>query len=423
MVTDPGVRRQQLSSRSLLPLYLAHSFSHILLGIFPAVLYLLKEQSGASYALLGAVFTAATLLYGLGAFPTGFLLNRTRPLVVVRVCLAVAAVATALIAAAPSAGFMAAGLLLLGLALSPYHTAANTTLSRASGNDARLTAHHGMFGSIGLAVAPAFGTVLAYAGGWRLPFAVGAVLTGVVLAFTLALPPLANPRDARGDPGHSLGLTHVRALGLVFAITICLGFIFRGFETYLPSLLMQHADVFAGSRLVQAGLLASLVYLIGFFGQWWASRLGHHRHVERVYTALLAGQTVFLVAVFAATQWSLILVLLLFSFVHFTTQPIDNVLTGKYTSLSRRGVGYGLSFGLSFAVGSLAAVAGGAVADAAGGQLQWVYLMLAVAGVVAAGCGLALTRVARRVEAVVPAAGEPGAFPVADGPFDRDLPG
>ncbi len=388
---------KRLSSRSLLPLYLAHAFSHILLGIYPAVLYLLKEESGASYALLGAVFTAATMLYGLGAFPTGFLLNRVRPLTVVRWCLVVAVAAAALTAAAPSVPSMAVGLLLLGLSLSPYHTAANTLVSRASGNDARITAHHGMFGSFGLALAPAFGTVLAYAGGWRLPFAVGAALTAVVLVLTLLLPPLADPRDASGDPGHSLGLTHVRALTLVFAITVCLGFVFRGVETYLPSLLIQRADVFAGSRLVQAGLLASLIYTAGFFGQWWASRLGRRRDVELVYTALLAGQTLVLVVVFIATQWPLVLLLLLFSFVHFTTQPIDNVLTGKYTSLSRRGVGYGLSFGLSFAMGSLAAVAGGAVADAAGGDLRWVYLMLTVPGVVAAGCGIALAVVARRL--------------------------
>ena len=417
------MRPGRLSSRALLPLYLAHSLQHVLLGIYPAVLFLLKEQTGASYALLGAVFTAAMLLFGLGAFPTGFLLNRVRPLVMVRACLAVAALAAALIAAAPTAPVMAGGLLLLGLALAPYHTAANTLLSRASGNDARLTAHHGMFGSIGLAIAPAFGTLLAYAGGWRLPFAVGGGLAVVVLALTLLLPPLANPRDASADPGHSLGVTDVRALGLVFAITVCLGFVFRGFETYLPSLLVQRADVFAGSRLVQAGLLASLVYGVGFFGQWWASKLGHHRDVERIYTALLAGQTVVLLVVFLLTQWALVLVLLLFSFLHFTAQPIDNVLTGKYTSLSRRGVGYGLSFGLSFAVGSLAAVAGGAVADAAGGELQWVYLMLAAAGVVATVCGLALTRVARRVREALPWTGEPDAFPAAGGPFDVDLPG
>ena len=146
-----AVTPPRIASLDLLPLYLAHSFSHVLLGIYPAVLFVLRAQFHASYTLLGGVFTAATLIYGLGAFPTGLLLNRWHPLTVIRVCLLLAAVAAGIIAVAPSAAAMAAGLLLLGLALSPYHTAANTMLSRVSGNDARLTAHHGMFGSLGLA--------------------------------------------------------------------------------------------------------------------------------------------------------------------------------------------------------------------------------------------------------------------------------
>jgi hypothetical protein len=87
-----------------------------------------------------------------------------------------------------------------------------------------------------------------------------------------------------------------------------------------------------------------------------------------------------------------------FSFVHFTTQPMDNTFTGKYTSLGRRGFGYGLSFGLSFGFGSLAAVAGGLIADAAGGRLQYVFLMLAVAAAAATVAAVGLTRVSRRIE-------------------------
>ncbi len=161
-------------------------------------------------------------------------------------------------------------------------------ISRASGNDARLTAHHGMFGSLGLALGPAFGSLLAWAVDWRLPFAAGAAVTLAVVLSTWALPPLPNPRDlTEMGAGSSLGVTHVRALTLVFAITICLGFVFRGFETYLPSLVIQRADLLPGNRLVQGGLLASLVYLVGFFGQWWAARLGRRRHVERIYTTFL----------------------------------------------------------------------------------------------------------------------------------------
>lgn len=401
-------------SLSLLPIYLSHSFSHILLGIYPAVLVVLKAEFDASYTALGAVFTAATLLYGLGAFPTGLLLNRLHPLRVIRSCLVVATLATAVIAAAPSAGVLAAGLLLLGIGFSPFHVAANTLISRVSGNDARITAHLGMFGSLGLAFAPAFGAALAYAVSWRLPFAVGGGITLLVLLSTFTLPPLSNPRDASADAGHSLGVTSIPALGPVFGVTICLGFIFRGFETYLPTLVLQRAELFAGSRLVQAGLLASLVYLVGFFGQLWAARLGRHRSVERVYTSLIAGQAALLFVVFLATQWLLLLFLLSFSLLHFASQPIDNVLTGKYTSLRRRGVGYGISFTLQFAMGSFAAVLGGALADAGGGEVRWVYLMLTAAALLAVGAGVALTLVARRLQS--PAPPRPGPEP-----FDADI--
>ena len=415
----------RISSTTLLPLYLAHSFSHVLLGIYPAVLFVLRQRFHASYTLLGGVFTAATLVYGLGAFPTGLLLNRWHPLTVIRVCLVLAAAAAGVVAAAPSAGVMAIGLVLLGLACSPYHTAANTMISRVSGNDARLTAHHGMFGSLGLAFGPAFGSLLAWAVSWRLPFAAGAALTLLVVLYTWTLPPLPNPRDlTEMGAGSSLGVTHVRALTLVFAITICLGFVFRGFETYLPSLVIQRADLLPGGRLVQGGLLASLIYLVGFFGQWWAAHLGRHRHVERIYTIILGAQAVALAVAFLATGLPLIFILLLFSLFHFTTQPIDNVLTGKYTSLGRRGVGYGLSFGLSFGVGSLAAVIGGVIADAAHGQLQWILLMLAGAALVGAACGAALTVQARRIGAAHPSPATPTTVSSdpALGPFDADWP-
>jgi len=417
---DPPGAFGALGSRALLPLYLPHGFLHVSIGIYPAVLFALRREWHASYATLGAVFTAATLLYGLGSLPTGFILNRVHPLTVTRLYLLTAAVACAVIALAPHPWVAAAGLLLLGLAVSPYHTAAMTLISRGSGNDPRLLAHHGMFGSLGLAIAPAFGSLLASASSWRLPFACAAGLALALATYSLTMPafstPAAQAPAQRSSVSH--GATHVPALALVFSITVALGFVFRGFGTFLPTLIIQRTDVFSGQALVRGGLIASLVYLVGFFGQWWASRLGRHEEIEAVYAVLLVASAALLAAVFWAADWSLILVLLAFSVVHFAMQPIDNVLTGKYTSLGRRGIGYGVSFGLSFGFGSFAAWAGGAVADAAGGRLQYVYLMLAGATLVGAVCGAALTLLARHLRRLPVAATEPVSLQAAPpGPF------
>jgi MFS family permease len=411
---EPAGEPLSPASGSLLPLYAAHVMVHVLIGIYPAVLLLLRETFDVDYATLGAVFAAATFLYGVGSIPTGFIVNRVHPLTIIRCYLALAVVAATVIAAAPSDIAFAAGLLLLGLAGSPYHTAAMTLISRASGNSPRLLAHHGMAGSLGLAIAPAFGALLAAVASWRLPFAIAGGITAVVLVSTLAVPRLENRRSGLPQQRTTVqhGSTHLGALLLVYVITMALGFVFRGFGTFLPALATERADVFPGNGLIRGGLLASLVYAVGFFGQWWAVRLGHHRELEGIYSLLLGAQAVLLALIVPFTDWALVVVLLIFSVAHFTCQPLENVLTGKYTSLERRGIGFGFSFGISFGMGSFAAWAGGVVADTSGGQLQYVYLMLAGAALIGSLCGLALWILARRIRnQPVPAPAAAGAAP------------
>jgi predicted MFS family arabinose efflux permease len=184
---------------------------------------------------------------------------------------------------------------------------------------------------------------------------------------------------------------------LVFAITIALGFIYRGFATYLPSWMAQRADVLSAPQVVRGGLIASLVYAVGFFGQWFGGHAGSRARPERLYALLLAATAGLLAASFFASGWPLVLILAAFSFVHFSTQPMDNIFTGKYTSLDRRGLGYGVSFALSFGFGSFAAWSGGAVVDAAGGQLRYISLLLCGAAVLATVCGVALAALADRL--------------------------
>ena len=432
--------RGDQSVPSLLPVYLAHATTHLYIGLFPAVLFMLRETFSATYGTLGAVFTAAMLAYGLLSLPTGLIVNRVSPLLVVRLVLVAGAAACLAIALAPNEIAFAVALVALGIACGPYHTAGLTLVSRVSGNDARRLGHHGMVGNLGLALAPTFGAVLAWSASWRLPFAAAGVLGLVVAGLTLRMgrvvdPGLAPsggtaPRDAHvaqratatqvearegavgwdvddaselaagaalpdGMPARSSS-TNYTALVLVFAITCALGFIYRGFATYLPALAASRSEVLPTTAVLRGGILASLVYLAGFFGQWWGGHLGGRRHAETLYALLLAVTALLLAGTFFAVEWWLLACLAVTSFIHFTTQPMDNVFTGRYTSLAHRGLGYGTSFALSFGVGSFAAWAGGVVADAAGGRLQFVWLLLAAVAGLAAVCGAALAVLARR---------------------------
>ena len=48
-------------------MYAAHALVHLLLTLFPAVLFTLRAEYGQSYATLGATYGAAMLVCGLGA--------------------------------------------------------------------------------------------------------------------------------------------------------------------------------------------------------------------------------------------------------------------------------------------------------------------------------------------------------------------
>ena len=435
---------------SLLPVYLAHATTHLYIGLFPAVLFMLREEFSASYGTLGAVFTAAMLAYGLLSLPTGLILNRVSPLLVVRLVLVGGAAACLAIALAPGEIAFAVALLALGVACGPYHTAGLTLVSRVSGNDAKRLGHHGMVGNLGLALAPTFGALLAWSVSWRLPFAAAVVGLGVA-ALSLRMPRLIDPGLATGavgdeaadaattaaqvearegavgwdvddpssraagtaerpgeapQPGEALQpgeapfrapSTNLTALLLVYAITIALGFIYRGFATYLPALAAARTGVLPATAVLRGGILASLVYLAGFFGQWWGGHVGGRRHAETFYAVLLGVTALLLAGTFFAVEWWLLVFLAATSFVHFTTQPMDNVFTGRYTSLGRRSLGYGTSFALSFGLGSFAALAGGVIADAAGDRLQYVWLMLAAVACLATVCAVALAVLAHRL--------------------------
>lgn len=304
---------------------------------------MLREAFSASYGTLGAVFTAAMLAYGLLSLPTGLILNRVSPLLVVRPVLVGSAAACLAIALAPNEFAFAVALLALGLACGPYHTAGLPLVSRVSGNDAKRLGHHGMVGNLGLALAPTFGALLAWSVSWRLPFAAAAVVGLGVAALSLRMPRLADPGLATGPEGDEAVArvaeeatatqvevregaagaaarpgeapaqpgetsprapsTNLTALVLVYAITIALGFIYRGFATYLPALAAARTEVLPTTAVLRGGILASLVYLAGLFGQWWSGHLGGGRRAETLYAVLLGITALLLAGAFFAVEW------------------------------------------------------------------------------------------------------------------------
>ena len=62
--------------------------------------------------------------------------------------------------------------------------------------------------------------------------------------------------------------------------------------------------------------------------------------------------------------------------VHFMVQPIGNALIAKLTSDTSRGLGYGISFFLSFGIGSLASGFGGNLAVKYGVSMVFPFVAI-----------------------------------------------
>jgi predicted MFS family arabinose efflux permease len=255
-----------------------------------------------------------------------------------------------------------------------------------------------MAGNLGLAVAPAFGGLLAAWASWRLPFAAGAALAaGATLWLVLGTSHIADDVPVHVLAAEEPHPTHPPALALVYVISAAMGFVFTGFAAFLPAITGVRVAFLPATVVVRGGIVASLVYSVGFFGQWWGGFTGSRGRLEVRYAGVIAANAVCLLVAFALQDWALMAVLIAFSFVHFSTQPLENTLIARYTSHEARGMSFAVSCALSFGMGSLGAWAGGAVADAASGRLQYVFLLLAAVAAVAAACAAALALVARRL--------------------------
>jgi len=61
--------------------------------------------------------------------------------------------------------------------------------------------------------------------------------------------------------------------------------------------------------------------------------------------------------------WGLFIASIFLGIVYFLNQPVSNALLADLTPSSHRGLGYGISFFLSFGIGGIAPAIGGWIAD------------------------------------------------------------
>ena len=255
------------ASRQIVFINTAHTITHYSLLILPTAVLAMAVPGGPfgeSYGSILALATGMFVLYGLLSLPQGWLAQRFgRNILMTAFFLGTAA---GLIGAglARSPAMLAIALAFAGGFAAIYHPIGTTMLIEAAGDKpGRSIGVNGVFGNLGVALAPVITAFLAHAVGWRAAFIAPGVFCAAVGLLWMRTP-LAPAKLACQPPPFPPIPRHLvrRAVLVLMLIAMSSGLVFNAFTLLLPKLLQERL---AGNAtlLPLVGLAAFLVTLCG----------------------------------------------------------------------------------------------------------------------------------------------------------------
>jgi len=345
----PWMRRED--RRVVAVLGFLHGVVHANILSIPIFLIAWKAEFGADDVTLGLLAAAGFGFYGVGAVPFGFLADRRPPGRLLLLCAAGIAISMVGVAASPSIPFLAVSLGALGLFSGIYHPTGLSIISRTVAEQGRGMGWHGMGGSLGIAAGPAFvGATLAIGWSWR-PVAATMVVLPLIALLLLLVVRLPASVSAPGS-GSNLSPRPLwsRPFAFILLVYMFAGFAYQGGLTFLP-------------RFVGAEFFA-LALALGAIGQVVSGRLADRSQSERILFGLSGAAALLLVLLaFLPVGATFTTASLVFGFLLFSLEPLQNVLVTGEVPRPLRGLAFGFTFLSVFGIGSLgAALAGWLVA-------------------------------------------------------------
>ena len=383
MMAHAMVHTYELSIPVLVPIWLSEF----------EVIDLLFVQLPVNAATVGGLVAVGYGLFGIGALPSGVLVDRvnSRPLIVA--CLVGMGLSFLLLALSPTALVVGLALAVWGAAASVYHPSGLSLISRGVEERGSAFAYHGMAGNAGIAVGPLVTILLLVALDWRLVAGLLAVPAAVAAVFALRVDideRAAIATDGGGDAtdgeegggdGDDRAETTVDSLAdfltasktlfagafaVVFAVTFFSGLYYRGVLTFLPELLRDVealAPVVFGGRTFEPGdYLYVALLMIGVGGQYVGGKLTDRGRPEYGLAAGYGTLGVIALLFVPATEFGLVALLpvaALLGFFLFFVQPFYQASVAEYSPPEARGLSYGFSYLGVFGVGALGALLAG----------------------------------------------------------------
>ncbi len=383
----------------------SHFITHGYMTLLPALLVVITAEHSMSFLDIGLIANVGYFLYGLGAFPAGWLADRFGSKRVLTAGVLGMAASSLLVGLSPGAVGFAVTYALLGTFASIHHPAGLSLIARrVREKKGQALGVHGVLGNVGLFLSPLTAAACVwFTGTWRSAYIIYGVV-GLIFFVVLARARIADEADLRfgdlvrgrrrpvpaaaGEKNEPAEVLIPVALLLLYVGSILSGFIFRGSLTFFPALLQRNVLAIAShdEPVVVAGFVTTAILSLGlvgaWFGGWINDRLRRPEFLPAVVFALAAPA---LYGLYRLEDTRLLAVGAFYSLVYYAWQPAQNFLIAKYTRDASHGKGFGVNFFLIFGIGSVATATGGYFVDTWGVDYFYGFMaIIALAALVAA---------------------------------------
>ena len=343
----------------------SHLSVHALMLALPSLIPIIRNEFNVGLDTLGFVVTISAFMFGLGAIPAGWAEKRFGGRQLLLIYQFGSSISAILVALSSSFEMMVISLGLMGFFCSIYHPAGLTLISHRVDKLTKGMAVHGIFGSTGSALGPILATAVAALISWRASYAVLGTFNGILAISTFFAIPYHRRADIPEEEfANHKEKTNKPALILYFLTNAFLGMAYYGFTTFMPVHFADNTNSFLPSMSanMKAGLFPTMVFIAGIGGQLIGAKIGDKFHKPTALLWIILANIPFFILMGYTTDLLLVLSSLLLGVAYFSNQPIGNTLIAQFTHSQNRGLGYGISFFLSFGIGSLAAGFSGIIA-------------------------------------------------------------
>ena len=330
----------------------AHTITHYSLLILPTAVLAMAVPGGPfgeSYGPILALATGMFVCYGLLSLPQGWLVQRFGRKTLMTSFFFGTGLSLAGAGLARSPAMLAITLASAGAFAAIYHPIGTTMLVEAAGDKpGRAIGMNGVFGNLGVALAPAMTAFLANQIGWRAAFvAPGVVCAAVGLAWMRT--PLAiagghaTSRPFPPIPRHMVR----RAVVVLMLIAMSSGLVFNAYTILLPKL-MQERLAGNSTLLPLVGLAAFLVTLCGALTQFSVGRTIDRNTLKKVFLPVSMVLAPAMLALSFARGWLVLPLAGVVAASIFGQVTVNETMAARYISPALRARIYSVRFFVGF---------------------------------------------------------------------------